>query len=278
MEYIFKQTSVHQKDIENYSNLLSSVFTETKKFTTDFIKWQYTENPNGNVIGFDAYDGDVLVGHYVTIPVVYKINDKSTKGLLSLNTATHPNHQGRGLFTQLAEKTFQLAKDLGYEFVIGVANQNSTPGFLKKLGFYKIAALDVKIGIGSIQSNITNHVKISAVWNNQSIHWRLNNPSNQYFIGKNEVLASTGKINTYAIMSHLSSNFISNKLLKKTVLLNLKLWIGLSPELNCKGIFFNLPDKFKPSPLNLIFKDLSGQLPIFKKEHVHFDLIDFDAY
>ena len=50
----------------------------------------------------NAFYNNELVAHYVTIPVVYKFNDKTLNGLLSLNTATKAEHQGKGLFTKLA--------------------------------------------------------------------------------------------------------------------------------------------------------------------------------
>src|ERR1700754_5049888 len=108
--------------LQAYAHLLSAVFTDTSKFTFDFLRWQYADNPVGKVVGYDAYLGDELAAHYVTIPVLYTLDGQEKKGLLSLNTATDPKPQGKGLFTQLASKTYELAAEMGYEFVIGVAN------------------------------------------------------------------------------------------------------------------------------------------------------------
>ena len=68
------------------------------------------------------------------------------------------------------------------------------------------------------------------------------------------------------------------KHLERKSILPLKLWIGLFKDIRTKGLFLNLPDRFKPSPLNLIFKNLSYELAQFKKEDICFELIDFDAY
>jgi hypothetical protein len=48
---------------------------------------------------------------------------------------THPNHQGKGLFTKLAKLTYDLAKEEGIEFIFGFPNKNSYPGFIKKLNW-----------------------------------------------------------------------------------------------------------------------------------------------
>jgi len=276
-DYEFIQTGISESKIKEYSLLLSSVFDKSPKYTTKFLKWQYVLNPNGHVVGFDAYADGVLAAHYVTIPVVYIINGVETKGLLSLNTATHPQHQGKGLFTQLANRTYELGKTLGYKFVIGVANQNSTHGFLKKLGFYLISPLDVKIGLGNISVNNTSDYKLKAFWNAKSIDWRMECPGAHYFLNGSVVYSETDKPMIFSKITDLPKNISANQL-KKKAMLPVKLWIGISKEVKQKGFFLNLPDKLKPSPLNLIFKDLSGTLPVLKKEDIYFELIDFDAY
>lgn len=278
MHYQFIPVDTSEQKIKQYAALLSSVFTDTNKFTIDFLNWQYAQNPMGKVVGYDAFVGEELAGHYVTIPVVYTLYGEQKKGLLSLNTATHPKHQGKGLFTQLASKTYELAASMGYEFVIGVANQNSTHGFLKKLGFYLIAPLDVKIGIGKINlENDSATYKWKALWNKESINWRLANPSIKYHKQKNALLAHTGKMRIHAVMSQ--SNLIEeNTISTIKTFAPLKTWIGIADKKKLSFFYFTLPNKLKPSPLNLIFKDLKGNLPALKKQDVYFELLDFDAY
>src|SRR5258708_2073413 len=142
MNYEYRNTVTDAKSISLYSDLLSSVFPDTKKYTPQFLDWQYNQNPSGKVVGYDAFLNGELVGHYVTIPVLYSFNNENIKGLLSLNTATHPSHQGKGLFTKLAQRTFDFAQGQGFKFVIGVANQNSSHGFINKLGFTLVAPLE----------------------------------------------------------------------------------------------------------------------------------------
>lgn len=274
MDYTFTKTETTKQKIECYSNLLSAVFQNTNKFTTDFLTWQYAKNPNGKVVGFDAFYGDTLAGHYVTIPVSYNIKGTTKRGLLSLNTATHAEHRGKGLFTQLANRTYEEAQKLGYEFVIGVANQNSTHGFLKKLEFYLIAPLKVKTGIGNITFDKSLDYLIKPNWTEDSLNWRLHNPEANYFIDKKGVYSKTDKSGIHAqLFKDLKDELDLTK--KKPAL---KLWIGLAKDLKCKGLFFDLPKRFRPSPLNLIFKDLNGNLPKIEKNDILFELIDFDGY
>ena len=85
--------------LEGYSRLLSQVFGAGPRFTGAALAWRYGANPLGQVVGTDAFVGDDLAAHYATCPAPISVGGRGVKALLSLNTATHPDHQGRGLFT-----------------------------------------------------------------------------------------------------------------------------------------------------------------------------------
>ena len=101
-------------------SLMNASFPDCE-FKEEYYGWQYMENPNGRVVSYNAYsEGGQLAAHYAAIPIKMILGGKEELGLLSLNTATHPNHQGKRLFTTLADKTYQKATELGYKFVIGL--------------------------------------------------------------------------------------------------------------------------------------------------------------
>ena len=78
--------------------LFADCFPGVDKFSREYIDWLYSCNPDGKVVGFDARDGDRLAAHYVCIPARAQVGDEEVRVLLSLNTATHPDYQGKGLF------------------------------------------------------------------------------------------------------------------------------------------------------------------------------------
>ena len=165
-----------------YSELLSGSFpTARNRFTVAYLRWLYFGNPAGNAVGYDAWDGNVLAAHYVCVPLTILLRGKTVLALLSLNTATHPNYQGKGLFTKLAERTYEKAIGTGFACVVGIANSNSTPGFLRKLGFDLVVPLAAKIGLGEFKSgwehNLAN-IEFMHLWTDASLQWRSNNPSN----------------------------------------------------------------------------------------------------
>ena len=96
-----------------------------------------TENFGATNLGFIAYHIDTeepaaFYGVY-SYPVVH--NDKKVLADQSGDTMKHKNHTGKGLFIELAKRTYKLAKDHGAKFVFGFPNQNSYPGFVKKLNW-----------------------------------------------------------------------------------------------------------------------------------------------
>ncbi|MES2628654.1 MAG: GNAT family N-acetyltransferase [Bacteroidota bacterium] len=273
MSYEIKPSSVEH--INLYSQLLSAVFPDSKKFTPEFLKWQYAENPLGNVVGTDAFFEGRLVAHHATIPAQYSIGGVSHRSLIALNNATDPAHQGKGLFTRLGNATFERARELGYTFVITSTNANSTPGYLSKFGFSKLTALDVRIGIGSVITAAPAEHTAYSEWPADYLSWRLKNPEGHYSMSGRSVLTETGIPMLKAVMT--SDVGIASSGLNQGGSV-FRMYIGSAKSHSVRGLFINLPDKFKPSPLNLLYKDLSGDLPMLRREDVHFGLMDFDAF
>ena len=284
-DYILKPIDLTAHGIAQTANLLTEVFGALTQFTPEFVDWEYNKNPVGTAVGFNAWAGNELAAHYVTQPIVAYINGKKTKGLLSLNSATHENHRGKRLFTLLAEKTFELGLASGYEFVIGVANANSTPGFLKHLGFTLVAPLDVKIGVGTPDLTSTKNYDYARNWDKDLLTWRLNNPKLQYVVKLKKdhftVLAPTGKFGIHAVLGTFPLELLpKNVPLKSTSRLNpVTIWMGLDEKLSWKQkLYFPFPDRLKPSPLNLIFRDLTNQGRMIVSNQIKFLNLDFDAY
>jgi len=262
------------------------VFPWAKWLTPGYLNWEYNLNPLGPEVGFNAYlDGD-LTGHYVVQPIEANLFGTITKGVLSMNTATHPNHQRKNLFTTLAQKTYDAAREEEYEFVIGVANANSTPGFVRRLGFQLVHSLDAKIGIGPVtRQSFHEDLEFQRTWSKELLEWRTANPAQQYRVRRKRnsfvIEGPTGKLGIQAIlgefpidMDHQFQDAHGQRRYNP-----LKLWIGIDDSINwSRSMYFDIPRRLRPSPLNLIFKDLTGKNRELAAEKVKFQLIDFDVY
>lgn len=272
-DYTIRQVGVDDKSISEATELLNICFPKSTEIETfDYIRWEYRDNPAGKIVGFNAYLGDVLAAHYVTMPIYMNINGKKTLGVLSLNTATHPEHRGKRLFTILAEKTYEYAAENGYKFVIGVANANSTHGFIKYLGFKLIGPLTFKVGVGKKLYQRTEYT-YTRYWNKEIIEWRLKNPSYKYY--KNgDMIVSPIKPGFKKLIYHDKDGLVSLNYLHGRPF---NLYIGYGADLS-KGVYSGVPKFVEHSPFNLIFRDLTeGTLPEVTKENILFELIDFDV-
>ena len=280
MSYEYKPVETSDQAIKEIAELLRLVFPKTKKYSDAFIKWQYVKNPDGKVRGYNAYENGQLAAHYAMIPIVADVFGKRERGFLSLNTATHPNHQGKKLFTTLAEMTYKAAVAEKGSFVVGVANANSSPGFVNKLGFQLVGALDVKIGFGKVPpSKKQEGIQFIKTWNKELVQWKLANPKAAYKIKDNTIYSVTDKSGIEAVLMEFS-NFYS--LPDNNFSLGYRpitLWMGIDSSMDwSRSRYFNLPNSLRPSPLNLIFKDLTSTNRKLEKNKVRFNVFDFDAY
>lgn len=272
-DYRIEQVRVDDASLQEILQLMLLAFVgHSEKFSIEYLKWQYADNPVGKIVGFNAYIGDVLAAHYVTMPIYMNISGKKTLGLLSLNTSTHPEHRGKRLFTILAEHTYQYAAELNYKFVIGVANAQSTHGFLKHLKFKMIGPLTFKVGIGANIYPKKNYT-FTRYWDKEIIDWRLRNPFMEYY--KNgDMIVSPIKTGFKKLVYHDKDDLVS---LKKLHGRPFNLYIGNGADL-CKGVYCKVPKFIEHSPFNLIFRDLTdGKLPEVTKDNILFELIDFDV-
>lgn len=55
-------------------------------------------------------------------------------------------------------------------------------------------------------------------------------------------------------------------------------WLGLHPSRRRRGVALAIPPSLRPSPLNLIFLDLTSQHRTLQRSDVQFEALDFDAY
>lgn len=273
-DYRIEQVKVDDVSLEEIQQLLQLVFeSRAKKFSLDYLKWQYADNPAGAIVGFNAYSNDgVLAAHYAAMPIYMLINGQKALGLLSLNTATHPEHRGKRLFSILAEKTYEYAAQNGYKYVIGVANANSTHGFIKNLKFKMIGPLTFKVGLGKVLYPKKDYT-FFRYWDNEMMDWRLKNPSMKYYKNGEEIVSPIA-IGFKKLVCRNGAEMAS---LPKLHLRPFNLYIGYGANLS-KGIYSRLPKFIKHSPFNLIFRDLTnGTLPDMTKENILLELIDFDV-
>jgi GNAT superfamily N-acetyltransferase len=281
--YQYKSLSLSDHELQQTLSLLKMAWPETKKLTFEYTKWLYRKNPCGRAIGVNAWHDDQLAGHYTVIPVQVKIDGEIVLAALSLHTVIHPNHQGKGLFTKLAEQTYDLAKSQDADHVFGIANYNSTHGFINRLEFQLVSPLQSKILFRLPQINEDNQVETGweRFWNTEMFKWRISSPSLHYSCYRhgNYSFLYGGPVYGLPLIMKIDKGFISQHELQSALKHSKpKLWIGMDPNLKHSKWSISIPDRLKKSPFNLIFRSLKQPGRKLDKNRVKFEAIDFDSF
>ena len=291
----YKKTEIYKKnltinELEKLSIFLSGIFKKSlnfqlkKSFSVEFLNWLYNENPNGKAIINNVHKDEKIIAHFALVPNTVIFNNKTYKSALTVFTAVDENHRGLH-FLKLGCKSFERAKLEGIRFIIGVANETSSELYVKCFKFKLISPLAVKIGLSKIQEKNNLPHKFEILRDKSTIEWRLSNPRFKYQIYK-ENEKSIIFNNNYKLFK-MNMGYIFNKdldlqnkiLSKNTHNLNpFNMWIGLNNNLKNTKMSFNFPDVLKPSPLNLIVKDLKSEETNLSKEDIKFNLIDYEMY
>jgi hypothetical protein len=278
--YTIKDIDTSSAGLHELSMFLIHVF-KNNKLTPQYLEWIYKQNPNGEVIGFNAYNENRLAAHYALIPISANYKNQRIKALLSINTATMPKHQGQGLFTNLANKTYMKCMNLGFEIVFAVANASSIDGFINKLDFKHIGQLDTFISFTYPRKIVVKNLEkcLTFPLPKKVFKWRLSNPNYKYCeynIGGISVISKNFNIFSRFILKISDSDSYGKQFTKPKI----NFWIGISnsyswSERPLMGI--KIPNFLKPSPLHLIYKNLSSDIKL-NKASIHFEAINFDAF
>lgn len=275
MDYSIELIDIKEETLSEITRFLQETFPKNNKFTSDFIRWQYAENPEGNMVGFNAWYNGKIVSHFASLPLTMNLFGDRKKGLLCINVSTNIEHRGKKLFTILGEKTIEYAKANDFDFMIAVPNANSTHAFLKYFDFYLISQLSAKVGFGeNIYSNQAQ--KCFREWEDKVWEWRLKNPTNKYAYNPKGYVYSPISFFAKTISKTELPQSIASRTKKTLGLRPLNLYIGLGANTKA-GLYYNIPSFIKRPPFNLVFKDLKGNLPIIGKEDIFLQIIDLDT-
>jgi GNAT superfamily N-acetyltransferase len=111
--------------------LADSLGWERNDTFTRFFEWKHRENPFGASPAWVAVDGTTVVGFRTFLRWEFEHPDGRTRhAVRAVDTATHPDHQGRGVFRALTLHAVDALRAAGVEFVFNTPNDQSRPGYL----------------------------------------------------------------------------------------------------------------------------------------------------
>jgi hypothetical protein len=277
-----------EEGIAECAELIRRAMPHANHMSAEVLDWQYNQNPAGKAFGWNAYQGDTLISHCVVQPLKARLFGEDVRGVLSLNAVSDPDYRRAGMYFELAKKTYEQARADGFAFGVAVTNDQSTPGFVGKIGFQLVCPLQVRLGLGPLaRSTAQRAVDLEKTWDRESVDWRLAAPETPYrLISRDRALAVRGRAPRFGIqmlMGEVAAELgpvDRGSVAQVSLGYNpVRLWVGLDPRIAwTRSLYVNVPLRLRPSPLNLLFLDLTGADRLLDPRRVLWSALDFDDF
>ena len=139
-----------EEDIPAIVVLLKKALGETSSpKSINYWVWKHLKNPFGESMVLVADNNGQLIGVRAMMRWSWQRGNDIFNTLRAVDTVTHPDHQGRGIFSFLTQKIVDRAFDQGVNFIFNTPNRKSLPGYLK-LGWTSVGKL--KVGLSFLPS------------------------------------------------------------------------------------------------------------------------------
>jgi GNAT superfamily N-acetyltransferase len=109
-----------------------------------FFEWKHRDNAFGESPAWVAVDGDRIVGLRILMRWEFDRRGDAVRAVRAVDTATHPEYQGQGIFSRLTRAALEDLEREGVEFVFNTPNDKSRPGYLK-MGWREVGQLPVQV-------------------------------------------------------------------------------------------------------------------------------------
>jgi GNAT superfamily N-acetyltransferase len=106
--------------------------------------WKHEDNAFGPSPMWVAVDGERLAGFRVLMRWRFERDGTPVSAVRAVDTATHPDYQGRGIFTKLTMHALDALRAEGVGFVFNTPNDKSRPGYLK-MGWQVVGRIPVTV-------------------------------------------------------------------------------------------------------------------------------------
>lgn len=95
------------------------------------LRWKHEDNPFGRSLQWVMVADATVVGYRAFMRWEFVGLGRTWRAVRAVDTATHPDHQGKGVFRALTLHALDVARDDGVDFVFNTPNDQSRPGYLK---------------------------------------------------------------------------------------------------------------------------------------------------
>jgi GNAT superfamily N-acetyltransferase len=113
--------------------------------TAELFRWKHLQNPFGRSFMIVAHADNRIIGLRAFMRWRFRVRDRSLAAVRAVDTATDPEYQRRGVFSQLTRRALD---DLSgqIDFVFNTPNDKSLPGYLK-MGWRLVGKIPVRVRV-----------------------------------------------------------------------------------------------------------------------------------
>jgi GNAT superfamily N-acetyltransferase len=111
--------------------------------TGEFFRWKHVANPFGHSFMLVAVSGHRIIGLRAFLRWSFQAGPRTLHAVQAVDTATHPDYQGRGVFRRLTLVALEQLRNEA-DFVFNTPNEKSLPGYLK-MGWEVVGTIPVSV-------------------------------------------------------------------------------------------------------------------------------------
>ncbi len=141
-----------------------------------YWRWKHLNNPFGPSSVLLCWDKDLLVGIRAFMRWEWTLEHTVYHALRAVDTATHPQYQGKGIFKKLTMSLVEISKENGSAFIYNTPNEQSKQGYLK-MGWREAGKLPITLSFQRPLHILKNVLKQKTAWK----VGELDNGLNYYF-------------------------------------------------------------------------------------------------
>jgi N-acetylglutamate synthase-like GNAT family acetyltransferase len=144
-----------------------------------YWRWKHIENPFGISPVLLCREAGELIGVRAFMRWEWTRNGETYRALRAVDTATHPDHQGKGIFKKLTLALADQCTEGGDHFVFNTPNSQSKPGYLK-MGWEEVSRLPVRINVQRpirMMLNMISRAKGGKEISDDSIDYYISHPN-----------------------------------------------------------------------------------------------------
>jgi predicted N-acetyltransferase YhbS len=200
-------------DIPEILEVLKSSLGETSsKKTEEVWRYKHVDNLFGKSLVLVAVENDEIIGLRALMRWKWQLGKKVFSAFRAVDTATHPDHQGKGIFKKLNLRAIEIAEEQNDDFIFNTPNTQSLPGYLK-MGWKEVNKLKIRVKPANPLNWFDNKTVKSYTINNNCVEDQLGNLLSTY----NRLKAGENKLFTLKSPEYLLWRYENNPLQKYEV-------------------------------------------------------------